>query len=122
MRLELGSPVQCSDGPFGELGDVVIDPVARRVTHLVVEPRHHHALARLVPVDLAHAESGSRPGVSLACTIEQVRRLAPVQESAYLWRYEFPLEDPDWDVGVQDVLAAPHFGNTDLTFRTTTGV
>lgn len=114
MRLKLGSPVWCSDGPFGELGDVVIDPFTRRVTHLVVEPRHRHALARLVPVELARAEDGSRPGVSLACTVEQVRRLAPVQESAYLRLYEFPVGDPDFDVGVQNVLAAPHFGYTDL--------
>ncbi len=38
MRLDLGSPVRCTDDAFGELADVVIDPETRRVTHLVVQP------------------------------------------------------------------------------------
>lgn len=37
MRLELGGRVDCSDGTFGELADVVIDPTTKRVTHLVVK-------------------------------------------------------------------------------------
>jgi hypothetical protein len=28
MRLEIGSRVDCTDGRFGELADVVIDPTA----------------------------------------------------------------------------------------------
>ena len=38
MRLDLGSAVHSADGVYGELADVVIDPLTRRVTHLVVEP------------------------------------------------------------------------------------
>jgi hypothetical protein len=38
-----------------------------------------------------------------------VRLLAPVQEFAYLRLGEFPLDDPDWDVGIQDVLALPYY-------------
>jgi sporulation protein YlmC with PRC-barrel domain len=44
VRLELGSPVNCTDGPFGELAEIVIDPTKRRVTHLVVEPHGGEAL------------------------------------------------------------------------------
>ena len=58
MRLELGSPVNCTDGPFGKLADVVIDPTKRRVTHLVVEPHGDHGKARLVPIELANTEAG----------------------------------------------------------------
>ena len=29
MRLDLGSPVHCSDDAFGELADIVIDPQTR---------------------------------------------------------------------------------------------
>ena len=36
----IGSEVCSSDGPCGELARVVIDPVARAVTYLVVEPKH----------------------------------------------------------------------------------
>ena len=49
MRLELGTSVRCTDDTFGELADVVIDPISKRLTHLVVRPRHEDGLARLVP-------------------------------------------------------------------------
>ena len=32
-----------------------------------------------------------------------------MQEFAYLRLGEFPVDDPDWDVGVQDVLAMPYY-------------
>ena len=107
MRLELGSPVRCSDGNFGEVADVVVDPIVRRVTHLVVQPHNRHGLARLVPVALADGSDHQQSEISLRCTIEEVRRLAPVQEYAYLRLGEFPVSDADWDVGIQDVLAMP---------------
>jgi hypothetical protein len=109
MKLELGSPVRCTDGRFGELADIVIDPTARRVTHLVVAPRHRHGLARLVPIELARGHNG-RATVSLACTLEYARQLPSVQEFAYLRLGEFPANDPDWDIGIENVLALPYYG------------
>ena len=41
--------------------------------------------------------------------MEEVNALEPVQEYAYLRLGEFPVDDPDWDVGVQDVLAMPYY-------------
>ena len=109
MRLELGRPVHCSDGPFGELADVVVDPTRRRVTHLVVEPHRSHRLARLVPAELASAADSPTPAITVRCTAEELRRLPPVEEFAYLRLGEFPLDDPDWDVGIQNVLAQPYY-------------
>jgi sporulation protein YlmC with PRC-barrel domain len=108
MRLELRQPVRCTDDVLGELADVVIDPVTRRVTHLVVQPPHQHALARLVPVELADGDD-DRPEISLRCSTAEVKRLATVQETAYLRLGEVPVEDPDWDVGLEDVLALPYY-------------
>jgi hypothetical protein len=110
VKLELGSPVRCTDGPFGELADVVIDPIARRITHLVVAPHHRHELVRLVPIDLAAAANNGRAAVSLGCTLEYARQLPSVQEFAYLRLGEFPAKDPDWDVGIENVLALPYYG------------
>jgi sporulation protein YlmC with PRC-barrel domain len=108
MRLELGTPVRCTDDTVGELADVVIDPVSKRLTHLVVRPRHQEAHAsRLVPVELA--EGGEEEEISLHCTVDELSRLEPVQEFAYLRLGEFPVDDPDWDVGVQEVLAMPYY-------------
>jgi PRC-barrel domain len=109
VKLELGSPVRCTDGPFGELADVVIDPIARRVTHLVVAPQHRHGLARLVPIDLAAAADNGHAAVLLRCTLEHARQLPSVQEFAYLRLGEFPAKDPDWDVGIENVLALPYY-------------
>jgi hypothetical protein len=109
MRLELGTPVRCTDDTFGELADVVIDPISKRLTHLVVRPRHQEGEApRLVPVELAEGGEDESE-ISLRCTVDEVNRLEPVQEFAYLRLDEFPVEDPNWDVGVQDVLAMPYY-------------
>jgi sporulation protein YlmC with PRC-barrel domain len=108
MRLELGHPVRCSDGPAGELADVVIDPIRRRVTHLVVAPHHRHRLARLVPAEVAATE-GTSAEIALSCSSEELHRFPPVDEFAFLRLGEFPLQDPDWDVGIQNVLAQPYY-------------
>jgi sporulation protein YlmC with PRC-barrel domain len=109
MRLELGTPVRCTDEPYGELADVVVDPISKRVTHLVVRPTHQEALeTRLVPIELV--EGGDQASeISLRCTVEDVKGLEPVQEYAYLRLGESAAEDPNWDVGVQDVLASPYY-------------
>jgi sporulation protein YlmC with PRC-barrel domain len=107
MRLELGSRIDCTDGSFGKLVDVVVDPTARRVTHLVAERDGERWAARLVPIELA--EPGGRAGgaVVLRATVEEVRRLPPVHEVGYVRLDGFPVDDPDWDVGIEEVLAIP---------------
>jgi hypothetical protein len=113
MRLELGGPVHCSDGTIGELADVVIDPTGRRVTHLVVAPHHRHRLAQLVPLELADAD-GNDPVISVRCTTEELHRLPAVEKYAFLRFGEFPLADPDWEVGIETVLAQPYYGAAGL--------
>ena len=95
---------------FGELANLVIDPTRRRVTHLVVQPRDHEVIGpRLVPVELA--ETGeARPEITLHCTVEDVSKLEAIAESAFLYLGGFPVDDPDWDVGVSDMLAMPYYG------------
>jgi hypothetical protein len=55
VEFVIGNSVSCSDGPCGELTRVVVDPAARTVTHLVVEPPQRGETSRLVPVRLAAA-------------------------------------------------------------------
>ncbi len=38
----IGAGASCTDGACGEVTRVVVDPVARAITHLVVEPEHGH--------------------------------------------------------------------------------
>ena len=109
MRLELGSSVICTDGPLGELADVVIDPIKRRVTHLVVDPDGDHGKARLVPIDLASADEADSPVISVRCSLEEANQLEAVEEWAYLRLGEAPELEPGWEIGVESVLAEPYY-------------
>jgi uncharacterized protein YrrD len=111
MRLDLDSPVTCAGEPYGELADVVIDPGTRRVTHLVVEPHDRHRLARLVPVEQAQAQAAADSTISLECTVAEVGQLEPIQRSAYLRLGERPVEDADWEVGIEETSVMPSSGS-----------
>jgi sporulation protein YlmC with PRC-barrel domain len=114
VRLNLGSPVRCSDDAVGELADVVIDPTTRRVTHLVVQPDRASEPARLVPIERARADDETEGTILLDGTVAEIGQLESVQEAAYLRLGEFPVEDPDWQVGVQDMLAQPYYQGLDV--------
>src|SRR4051794_328174 len=107
MRLDTGREVRCADATYGELADVVIDPIAKRVTHLVVQPHHNHGRAGLVPVALvSDAADGA---IVLRCTVDEVAHMPRVQELGYLRVDQAPVDDPDWDVGIETVLAMPYY-------------
>ena len=107
MRLAFGAKVHCTDGQFGELADVAIDPQGRRVTHMVVAPHRQHARARLVPVDQASVEDGA---IMIACTLHDVKQFPLVEEFAYLRLGERPVDDPRWDVGIETIQVTPEMG------------
>jgi sporulation protein YlmC with PRC-barrel domain len=109
VRLELGRPVNCTDGPFGKLADVIIDPTKRRVTHLVVEPHDDHGKARLVPIELASDEEGETPAIAVRCSLDEANQLQLVEETAYIRLGESPELEPGWDLGVESVLAEPYY-------------
>ena len=113
VRLDLGSPIRCSDDAFGELADVVIDPTTRRVTHLVVQPHHSIERTRLVPVERARSDDGAGGTIVLDGSVAEILELEPVREAAYLRLGEFPVADTDWDVGVQEMLALPYYQGPD---------
>jgi uncharacterized protein YrrD len=77
----IGAPARCQDGECGEVIRVVIDPVARAVTHLVVEPTHRQGLGRLVPLDLIVS---SNDDVILRCTLQEFEGLEIAEETNYL--------------------------------------
>jgi sporulation protein YlmC with PRC-barrel domain len=113
MRLEIGNSVRCTDGVLGELADIVIDPLAKRVTHLVVKSKHDEEEALLVPIQLAKGNDEKEREIELECTLEEAQGFDSVREAAYLRLGESPTEDPEWDVGVEDVLAMPYYAGLD---------
>jgi sporulation protein YlmC with PRC-barrel domain len=77
----IGTQASCTDGVCGELSRVVVDPVARTVTHLVIQPEDHQELARLVPLDLVDATAGQ---IRLRCTLEEFGRLGLAEEEQFI--------------------------------------
>jgi sporulation protein YlmC with PRC-barrel domain len=77
----IGARATCRDGECGEVIRVVIDPVARKVTHLVIEPTHRQGLGRLVPLDLIESSNNE---VTLSCTVQEFEGLEIAEETNYL--------------------------------------
>jgi sporulation protein YlmC with PRC-barrel domain len=113
MKLELGTSIRCADGATVELVDVVIDSSSSRVTHLVVESAEHTEDARLVPISLAgRAEKEGGTEISLNCSAADLERFDPVHQVEVLRAGERPEDDPNWDIGVEDVVVAPNYAPT----------
>jgi sporulation protein YlmC with PRC-barrel domain len=77
----IGAQVTCSDGSCGELRRVVLDPVARTLTHLVVEPSDIARTGRLVPIEIADASSAE---IRLRCTAAEFDALEEAEETRFL--------------------------------------
>jgi sporulation protein YlmC with PRC-barrel domain len=77
----IGAAAMCSDGPVGTLSRVVVDPVAREVTHLVIEPEHRSGLGRLVPRDLVESVAVD---IHLRCSTEEFDALPHAEETDFL--------------------------------------
>ena len=66
-----------------------------------------------MPVARAHTEATSGATISLDCTVAEINALEPIQKSAYLRLGEFSVEDPDWDVGIEEMFALPYYQSVD---------
>src|ERR1700678_3595771 len=98
----IGSEVSCSDGVCGDLRRVVVDPVARVLTHVVVEPKHGSEKGRLVPVALV---SSTGQGVLLACTRSEFDNLEEAEETQLL-----PGGIGQWGYGQDQMFSWPYYG------------
>jgi hypothetical protein len=72
----LGARASCPDGFCGVVSGTIVDPAARTVTRLVIEPENG-AVARLVPLDLVE---GTADDVRLRCTLDEFGRLDPAEK------------------------------------------
>ena len=101
-QFTIGAEASCTDGPCGTLSRVVIDPVARELTHLVVGQKHGPQAPRLVPVGLAAATAD---GIQLRCTLAEFSKLNPAEETQFL---EGTIEYPAY--GPEQAVFWPHYG------------
>jgi hypothetical protein len=98
----IGAQANCTDGGCGHLTRVIVDPVSRALTHLVVRPPLGHGLDRLVPIELAEAAPGE---VRLRCTRAEFDQLDPAEETDFL-----PGDYGYVPYGPTEVSAWPYYG------------
>jgi len=109
----IGAGASCTDGDGGKVTCVVVDPLAHAVTHLVVEPKHRHGAARLVPLDLVDATTGE---IRLRCSLAEFEKLDPAEETRFLpgtpgdqggYDPEHVLMLPYYSVGIAEAYCGP---------------
>ena len=98
----IGAEASCTDGDCGEVRRVIVNPVAREVTHLVVEPKGRLGLARLVPLDLVDASAGQ---VRIRCTLAEFAELESAEETEFI-----PGSQGYAAYGPDEVVSWPYYG------------
>jgi hypothetical protein len=102
-KYEIGSEVRCHTGRCGDLACVVVDPVAERLTHLIVVSRDGTA-GRLVPAELARPAGD---GVDLDCTRAEFNGLEPSVQTHFL---TVPDAEQRYGLHEGEVLYWPFYG------------
>jgi len=70
MDIPVNAEVRCADGPAGHSTSVILNPITRQVTHIVVKQKGFLHAERLVPVD---AVTESTPHeIQLRCTLQEL--------------------------------------------------
>jgi sporulation protein YlmC with PRC-barrel domain len=101
----IGAHVSCSDGACGKLSRVILDPVARVLTHLVVQ-RSAIEHGRLVPIELVQSAAHE---IRLGCTLAEFDELEEAEETHFV-NYAEGRTDADLAYGAGEMLAWPYYG------------
>lgn len=109
FEIVIGAPVECSDGPFGHVRQVILSPRQRRVLALVVRagfPPRDVA----VPIEYIADADDRRVKLRLGCA--ELERLPPIDPSGSVARAKHSL-----GYGADEALAAIHGGLGDEAAR-----
>jgi sporulation protein YlmC with PRC-barrel domain len=78
----IGAEITCGGEVCGKLTRLVLDPIAKVVTHVVAEPKAPEDISRLVPV--GRVESATPERVRLNLTQAEYGQLEPAEEVQFL--------------------------------------
>jgi len=101
-QFTIGSDVSCTDGACGQLQRVVVDPIARALTHLVIEAKHRPGKGHLVPIELATCSDAE---IHLSCTIAQFDNFESAEETRFL-----PGARGQWNYDQDQMISHPYYG------------
>ena len=98
----IGAEVHCTDGRWGQLAKVVLEPETWRVTHLIVQTGLLLKEAHVVPVE--EVTSATDEAIHLSLTTGELQQSTPYKEK----HYEVPVESGQYGgYGRGDVLVNP---------------
>jgi sporulation protein YlmC with PRC-barrel domain len=81
--INLGASVQCSDGPCGEATNVIVNPINKKVTHIVVEDKKlPDNPTRIVPI--GKVMEATQAQINLSCTINDVALMPAFEITRYV--------------------------------------
>ena len=103
---KIDSNVQCTDSPCGKVKSVILNPVTKKVTHIVVEDRKFpQNSTRMVPVNKVKDASSTQ--VTLSSSFYEVGLMQPFEETRYIqerivdldypWGYYYYFPYEYWD-------------------------
>jgi sporulation protein YlmC with PRC-barrel domain len=82
MDIPIGAAVECTDGPCGRSTYVILNPVTRNVTHLVVEENDLPHIERLVPVSMVQESTPEM--IHLHCSQDDLGQLEHFIETHFV--------------------------------------
>jgi uncharacterized membrane protein len=92
IDIPLNAKVECADGTCGETVTVIVDPVARKLTHFVVQDPD--LVQRVVAID--QVVQTTRESIRLRCSKDELKQMEPFVETHYV-KDEVP--DPQYYPG-----------------------
>jgi uncharacterized membrane protein len=95
--IPLHADVMCADGPCGESMTVIVNPVTRKVTHIVVRDKTFPPpIERLVPLE--HVAETTSDSIRLSCTKAEAAAMEPFLEVQYIETDTYAQVYPHYDV------------------------
>jgi uncharacterized protein YrrD len=83
MKIPLNAIVQCTDGLDGRAVQAIVNPITKKITHVVVEEKKLPHIERLVPVQSIVDTADDR--IYLNCSRQELGQMTPLIESEFLW-------------------------------------
>jgi sporulation protein YlmC with PRC-barrel domain len=111
MDVSVNADVQCADGLCGRSAYIIVDPVVKKVTHVVVREKSLPHAEYLVPLDLVVESTPDL--IRLRCARDELRMQESFTELEFIERDPLYLGDEfDMDEGL---LMWPHVAPEDMT-------
>jgi sporulation protein YlmC with PRC-barrel domain len=82
MDIPVNAEIECTDGIGGHSTAVILHPISRRVTHIVVSEKKYPHTERLVPVELVIDSTPEL--IRLRCTEKELLAMEPFVETEFV--------------------------------------